>query len=185
MSPMPAVAKSNMPFSRSCFYNVKILLTLPTSIYVLKRYILYGYIYVTMEIVLDSNVIYAGLYSNKGASYQILKEVRDEKINPVLTVSLYEEYSDILSRPPLSNVIEENEIEGFLDFFCKKAYLQDIFFLWRPFLKDPKDDMVLEAAVASQSEIIITHNIRDFEGLEKFGIEAMLPGCYLKRKGAG
>jgi len=135
-----------------------------------------------MKIVLDSNVIYAGLYSNKGASYQILKNVRNGKIIPVLTVSLYEEYSDILRRHPLSKVITEEAIEGFLDFFCRKANLQDVFFLWRPFLKDPKDDMVLEAAVASQSKLIITHNISDFEGIEKFGIEAMLPGEYLKKE---
>ena len=108
--------------------------------------------------------------------------MRNGKIIPVLTVSLYEEYSDILRRHPLSKVITEEAIEGFLDFFCRKANLQDVFFLWRPFLKDPKDDMVLEAAVASQSKLIITHNISDFEGIEKFGIEAMLPGEYLKKE---
>lgn len=77
----------------------------------------------------------------------------------------------------MANVISEKEIEGFLDFFCKRANLQEVFFLWRPFLRDSKDDMVLEASVASQSKIIITHNISDFEGIEKFGIEAM---CYQK-----
>ena len=135
-----------------------------------------------MEIVLDSNIIYAGLYSNRGASHQILKDIRNGKINPVLTVSLYEEYSDILRRPPLSDIITENEINGFLDFFCKRANFQEVFFLWRPFLKDPKDDLVLEATVASQSKIIVTHNIRDFEGIEEFGIEAILPREYLKRR---
>ncbi|MFQ5687235.1 MAG: putative toxin-antitoxin system toxin component, PIN family [Candidatus Scalindua sp.] len=135
-----------------------------------------------MGIVLDSNIIYAGLYSNRGASHQILKDIRNGKINPVLTVSLYEEYSDILRRPPLSDIITENEIKGFLDFLCKRAIFQEVFFLWRPFLKDPKDDLVLEAAVASQSSIIITHNIRDFEGIEEFSIEAILPREYLKRR---
>ncbi len=135
-----------------------------------------------MKIVLDSNVIYAALYSNKGASYQILKDVRNGEIIPILTVSLYEEYSDVLRRPPLANDISEKEIEGFLDFFCKRASLQEVFFLWRPFLRDSKDDMVVEAAVASQSKIIITHNIRDFEGIEIFGIEALLPKDYLKRR---
>jgi len=130
---------------------------------------------------LDSNVIYAGLYSTKGASHQILKNVGNGKIIPVLTVSLYEEYSDVLRRSPLAEVMTEEEIEGFLDFFCKRANLQDVFFLWRPLLKDPKDDMVLEAVVASQSKLIITHNIRDFKGIEKFGREAMLPGKYLKK----
>ncbi|MBC8552561.1 MAG: putative toxin-antitoxin system toxin component, PIN family [Candidatus Brocadiales bacterium] len=135
-----------------------------------------------MTVVLDSNIVYAGLYSNKGASHQILKSIGSGKLVPILTVSLYEEYSDILRRSPLADVVTEDETQRFLDFFCKSAILQDIFFLWRPFLKDPKDDLVLEAAVASQSKIIITHNIRDFNGIEKFGIEAMLPGEYLRKE---
>ena len=41
--------------------------------------------------------------------------------------------------------------------------MQDVHFLWRPFLRDPDDDMVLEGAVASGSQFIITHNVKDFK----------------------
>ena len=57
---------------------------------------------------------------------------------------------------------------------------QKIYFLWRPFLKDPKDDHVLEVAIASQTKTIVTHNIKDFKGSEQFGIRAISPKDLLK-----
>ena len=58
-----------------------------------------------------------------------------------------------------------------------------IFFLWRPFLKDPKDDMVLELAVEAEVEYIVTHNLKDFHGAEHFGIKAITPKEFLRKIG--
>ena len=60
------------------------------------------------------------------------------------------------------------------------SQLQEIFFLWRPALSDPNDDLILELAVAAGCEYIITHNRRDFRGLEKWGIAAVPPSDFLK-----
>ena len=51
----------------------------------------------------------------------------------------------------------------------------DIYYLWRPFLPDRKDDMVLELAVAARCSHIVTHNLRDFQGAESFGITIVSP----------
>jgi predicted nucleic acid-binding protein len=56
-------------------------------------------------------------------------------------------------------------------------------YLWRPYLKDPKDDLILEAAVAGNCEAIVTYNRRDFTGVEKFGIQILTPGQFLRRIG--
>ena len=58
--------------------------------------------------------------------------------------------------------------------------IAEIFFLWRPFLKDPKDDMVLELAVEAEVEYIVTHNLKDFNGVEHFGIKAITPKEFLQ-----
>jgi predicted nucleic acid-binding protein len=63
------------------------------------------------------------------------------------------------------------------------AKLHEIFFLWRPFLKDPKDDMILELAVKSGCDRIITYNIRDFAGVEQFGLQVLQPGSFLQSIG--
>ncbi|MEA1927181.1 MAG: DNA-binding protein, partial [Candidatus Auribacterota bacterium] len=66
---------------------------------------------------------------------------------------------------------------------CEWSNKCQIFYLWRPFLKDPKDDFVLELAIESQSEFIVTYNVNDFKGVEKFGIKVATPKEFLKMIG--
>ena len=74
-------------------------------------------------------------------------------------------------------------MDSFLDFLLSVASLHDIFYLWRPQLPDPDDDLILELAVAAGCRYIITHNVADFRGVEHFGIEALTPGIFLRRIG--
>lgn len=138
-----------------------------------------------MRVVVDSNVVYAGLYSRRGASYQILRLIRRRSITPALSVSMISEYEDVLGRPPLGDHLSEDSRKKFLDYICSVGALIEVHFLWRPYLKDGKDDMVLELAVASGSEQIITHNVRDFQGVGRFGIVANTPRDFLKSKTGG
>ena len=61
------------------------------------------------------------------------------------------------------------------------SQFQKVYFLWRPFLPDAKDDLVLELAVASQVSTIVTHNQKDFVGIDKFGVEAISPKTLLEK----
>jgi len=135
-----------------------------------------------MPAVIDSNVIYSGLYSRKGASNKILGFVADGIVTPALSVGLYEEYCHVLARKPLADELEATEREEFLDFFCSAANLTEIYFMWRPCLNDPKDDLVLELAVASGSPYILTFNTKDFGPAKKFGVEPITPVVYLNQK---
>ncbi|MGA3085450.1 MAG: putative toxin-antitoxin system toxin component, PIN family [Thermodesulfobacteriota bacterium] len=132
------------------------------------------------RIILDTNVLYAGLYSSEGASYQILRAIERGEIRIVLTTTLLLEYEDILNKKKLELGLSEKEIEAILDNLCRLSDHQKIYYLWRPFLKDPNDDHILELAVASQTEIIVTHNIKDFKEIEKFGIRSITPKQLLK-----
>ena len=82
--------------------------------------------------------------------------------------------------PPI-NVI--GTFADILDYLCMVSEHRRIFFLWRPFLKDPKDDMVLELAVEAEVEYIVTHNLKDFHGVEHFGIKAITPKEFLRKIG--
>ena len=73
--------------------------------------------------------------------------------------------------------------ETLLDFICSVATHQPIFYLWRPYLKDAKDDTVLEAAVAAQASHIVTFNTKDFAGIGRFGIQALWPADFLIQLG--
>ena len=68
---------------------------------------------------------------------------------------------------------------AFLRYLASLAHLQDVHFLWRPFLRDPDDDLVLECAVASGSAFIVTHNIRDFKRAAELKVQAIKPADFL------
>jgi putative PIN family toxin of toxin-antitoxin system len=138
-----------------------------------------------MRVILDTNVLVAALRSDMGASYAIVAQLPSERFQMALTVPLYLQYQDVLTRPEhMTGASTTEDILNFLRYLCSIAHRQRVFFLWRPWLKDPKDDMVLEAAVASQSRYIITHNLRDFtrSGIEEyFGIVPIRPREFLHR----
>jgi predicted nucleic acid-binding protein len=50
---------------------------------------------------------------------------------------------------------------------------------WRPFLPDPKDDFVLELAVESRADFLITFNTKDFAGADRFGVRVISPREFL------
>ncbi len=133
------------------------------------------------KIVLDTNVLIAALRSQKGASFQILKLIGRGQFDIVLSVPLFLEYEDVAKRTSRAVGLRHSDIEDILDYFCSVGEHREIFFLWRPFLKDPMDDMVLEVAVESSCDYIITHNIKDFGGIQKFGVEAIRPGEFLRK----
>jgi putative PIN family toxin of toxin-antitoxin system len=131
-------------------------------------------------IILDTNILFSGLYSSKGASFKVLRLIEYGKIKPVISTALLFEYEDVLRRKKEELLLSNNEIDIILDNFCSFSSFQKIYFLWRPYLKDPKDDHVLEVAVASKTNIIITYNLKDFIGANKFGIKVLSPKTLLE-----
>ena len=135
------------------------------------------------RVVLDTNVVVAGLRSRRGASFRLLAEVGRGKFEIALSVPLVLEYEDALLRHGSVTGLSRADVDAVLDYFCSVGHLQSIFFLWRPLLPDPKDDLVLELAVAAGCKTVVTFNIRDFRGAEGLGVSAQRPGDFLKAIG--
>lgn len=76
------------------------------------------------------------------------------------------------------------QVEDILDYLVSVAVRTDIHFLWRPTLRDPKDELVLELAVAAGCQCIVSFNTRDFLGSEHFGVEVCEPRAFLGKIGA-
>jgi predicted nucleic acid-binding protein len=100
-----------------------------------------------------------------------------------VSVPLVAEYEAVAKRMLDEIPMTEQEVDGLLDYVCAMSNRQPIFYLWRPFLPDAGDDMVLELAVASQCQYIITFNRRHFRGVDKFGIEVLTPREFLGELG--
>jgi putative PIN family toxin of toxin-antitoxin system len=132
-------------------------------------------------VVLDTNILVSAIRSRRGASYRLLSQVSTGAFEVAVSVPLVLEYEDAMLRR--RGNLSTSDIQEIVDYVCSVARHQNIFYLWRPLLRDPKDDMVAEVAVASSASAIVTHNLRDFIGIEKFGIRAISPGAFLKQVG--
>jgi putative PIN family toxin of toxin-antitoxin system len=134
-----------------------------------------------MRIVLDTSVLVAASRSRNGASFQIVSMLPSPEFGIALTIAVYTEWQAVLTRPEhLPPGATPDMALGFLRYLASIAHLQDVHFLWRPFLRDPDDDMVLECAVASGSEFIVTHNVKDFRRVQELNVQAITPADFLK-----
>ncbi len=132
------------------------------------------------DIVIDTNVLVAGLRSRRGYAFKLLGLVGQGKFDIHLSVPLVLEYEAVLNRERSTTALPQNVVDAVIDYHCAVGQHHRIFYLWRPFLRDPKDDMVLELAVAAQCSHIVTYNIRDFQGIEQFNIQAIEPRGFLQ-----
>jgi putative PIN family toxin of toxin-antitoxin system len=135
------------------------------------------------RIVLDTNVLVAALRSRRGASFLLLEQVGSNMFELAVSVPLVLEYEDVLVRHRRETGLGPRDIATIVDYLCSVAHRQDIFYLWRPLLRDPKDDLVLELAVAAGCEGIVTFNLRDFDEARRFGKWVLTPREFLRRIG--
>lgn len=125
-----------------------------------------------VNVVLDTNVLVAAMRSRQGASYRLLTLLGSGKFEVSVSVGLVLEYEDALRRRvPLG----ENDVDDVLDYLCAVANKPRVYYLWRPMLRDPNDDLVLEVAVAGGCEAMVTYNRRDFVGADRFGVRVLSP----------
>ena len=130
--------------------------------------------------VLDTNVLVAATRSRRGASFELLTLIGRGAFDIAVSVSLVLEYESVLLRHAAAAHMSEQDIRDLIDYVCDVATWQEVFFLWRPYLRDPNDDLIVELAVAASCEAVITHNIRDFSGAEQLGIRVLTPGTFLQ-----
>jgi putative PIN family toxin of toxin-antitoxin system len=134
--------------------------------------------------VLDTDVVVAALRSPRGASAAILLAATDGRATLLMSVPLVVEYEATctLAEHRLAAQLSEGEVAQFLDGLAALAEPVDSHFLWRPQLRDPGDEMVLEAAVNGRANAIVTFNVRDYGGgPAKFGVAVLKPAEALRR----
>ncbi|MBI4026008.1 MAG: putative toxin-antitoxin system toxin component, PIN family [Verrucomicrobia bacterium] len=134
-----------------------------------------------MKVVFDTNVLVAAARSRRGASFALVSSIPTPEFQLCLSVGLYAEWQEVLTRSenlPPGRTTED--VFRFLHYLARQSHLQEIHFLWRPFLPDADDDMVLELAFAAACRYIVTHNVKDFHGSDQLGITALTPREFLK-----
>ena len=134
--------------------------------------------------VFDTNIFVAALRSRCGASFVILQSIRKGLISGAVSQALILEYADVLTRDAnLSQFwTDKDEVKAIIGVLADQLDQVRIYYIWRPQLSDPNDEMVLECAVNAQANIIVTFNKRDFlPAATLFGVEILSPGEFVKK----
>ncbi len=135
------------------------------------------------RVVIDTCVFASALRSRRGASHRVFMLLGRADFEIALSVPLVIEYEDVAKRMTSVTGLPDEDVDDILDYLCSVAHLQEIHFLWRPVLNDPRDDHVLELAVESGCKRVVTHNVKDFAGAERFGVTPVTPGEFLRSIG--
>lgn len=135
------------------------------------------------QIVLDTNVLLSGLRSSRGASYKLLTILNDSRWQLNISTALVFEYEEILKREKAQTGLSDEDIDDFIEAICAIANNRSIFYLWRPSASDPDDDFIIDLAVESEADFIITYNQKDLQAAKKFGIYVVTPKQFLQHVG--
>ena len=131
-----------------------------------------------MRLVLDTDVLVAALRSDHGASRQLLIGALDREIEVLVSVPLMVEYEAVLTRREHLDAsgLTSEQVNEILDALAKVLIPEYLRFLWRPMLKDPADEMVLETAVNGEADLLVTFNVRHLAVAARgFGIPVLRP----------
>lgn len=139
-----------------------------------------------VSVVIDTNILVAGLRSRQGASFQILRKIGLGEISGIISVPLLLEYEDVLKRSDNLEAfsLTTDDIDVVLNMVCQQFAHIVTYYLWRPLLRDPKDDMILELTIAGEASAILTHNIADFDACKRYfrHIQIITPKDFLNNE---
>ena len=136
-----------------------------------------------MRVVLDTNVLVAAGRSRNGASFALLQALRANRFRLLASVPLFLEYEAVLKRPEHLLVGHRSAamVDAFLDALVLGVEPVHLFYLWRPQLRDPADEMVLETALNGRAEALVTFNIDDFAAARRFALPVLTPATFLRQ----
>ena len=136
-------------------------------------------------VVIDTNVMLSALKSINGKSNQLLQEIGTGRFDFAISVPLILEYEAILKKHLDRTYYSDDDIDDFLNYLCQIGKHIKLFYLWRPYLRDGFDDHILELAIHSNSEMIITFNKKDFKEAEDLGIITLTPREFMDTLNGG
>jgi putative PIN family toxin of toxin-antitoxin system len=138
----------------------------------------------SIKVIIDTNVLVAGLIGGKGPNREILRLCFKDTLQPYIGNALYKEYQDLLSRENIQELCKQTSLtlSEFLDDFANICKPIEVWFLWRPNIKDEADNHIIELAVAANIKFIVTNNISDFAQaeLQQVGHTVITPPDLLK-----
>ena len=138
-----------------------------------------------MKVVIDTSVWISALIKKNSKSREILKLVFTGKLLPQISEALFREYESITTREDIQSqtILTKDEQQELFEAFLSQCCWNDIYYSWRPNLKDENDNFLVELAVASGAKTIITYNTKDFKNSQLiFNYKVLTPEEFINKE---
>jgi putative PIN family toxin of toxin-antitoxin system len=121
-----------------------------------------------VKIVVDTNVFIGAIISSQGLNRELIRRCLLGEYHPIMSNALYLEYESVIEREEIiaKSQLDISKVNELLDGFLSVSKWVNIYYSWRPNLRDEGDNHVLELAIAGNAQILATNNLRDFRGSE-------------------
>lgn len=121
-----------------------------------------------LRCVIDTNVLVGALLGAEGHSRQVIRDCLKGRLETLIGQTLFLEYEDVFHREKLfrTSPLSPRERQQLLEAYLSTCAWVDVYYLWRPNLRDEADNHILELAVAGGASMIVTNNVRDFRGAD-------------------
>jgi putative PIN family toxin of toxin-antitoxin system len=130
-----------------------------------------------VRLVLDTNILVAASRHRDGPSHALIQAIRRGRAKVCCSATLFLEYESVLKRPEQLAVSgwSEEDVDAVRAELASLVEPIRLHYRWRPQLRDPSDEMVLEAAVNCGADALITYNLRDFLPAARFNLAVLTP----------
>jgi putative PIN family toxin of toxin-antitoxin system len=135
------------------------------------------------DIVIDTNVLVSAIRSSMGASFKLLSFLGKGNFQHHISVPITFEYEEVLHRHGKLLGLDTEIVDDIINYIIAEAVSHELYFLWRPCLNDPKDEMILELAVSANCRYIVTYNLKHFNKVKGFNVRAITPKDFLTLAG--
>jgi putative PIN family toxin of toxin-antitoxin system len=131
----------------------------------------------SVRLVIDTNILVAATRNRLGPSFALVQAIRHGKVVMCCSPALFLEYEDVLKRSTQRDAsgLTVADVDAILGELAGLIAPVSTHYQWRPQLRDPSDEMVLEAAVNASAAAIVTYNLRDFGPAKIFGVPVLNP----------
>jgi predicted nucleic acid-binding protein len=133
-----------------------------------------------MRAVMETSVLVSAFRSQSGASYELLRLLREAKWTLVLSNTVLGEYHEVLHREAGVLRITHTDTDAYLDVLCALAEQRMLASEWQPAAADPDDEPLVQLAREAGVRYLVTHNVRDVRGASQFGVQVLRPAEFLE-----